>query len=145
MRRNFYIPVMVGLAALGFVTMATGAPRDAGSKIRGNYAFDTGSGRASTVYRAPAVSTIVRSAPTTPRSAPLVARAEADRRFSHEPAADAPVTVPCETAVPAVAPAGRRYSYEPGMTGGNAVRRYSAPTRGFSPTRDAGAKIRGDY
>lgn len=145
MRRNYYIPLIAGMVAVGLASIVVAAPRDASSKIRGNYAFDSGSGRASTVHRTPAAPMIVRTVPTTPRSAPLVARAEADRRFSHEPSANAPATAPCETAVTAAAPAGRRFSYDPGATGGNTVRRYSAPTRGFSPTRDAGAKIRGDY
>lgn len=146
MSRSLYIPVALGMVAIGMVSAAMAAPRGASSKIRGDYSFDSGAGRASTVYRAPA-SMNVRSVPGVPRSAPQVARTETDRRFSHESAAKAPETAPCEAAVTGAAPSGRRFSYEPGMTGGTAVRRYSAPqtTRGFAPNRDAGFKIRGDY
>lgn len=141
MKLSICMPVLLSMVSIGLSTMASAAPRDAGSKIRGDYAFESPS-RASQrmMYRAPAPS-------ITQRSEPAVAQAEANRRFSAEPSAPAANAPPRKPTTAAQAPAARRFSYEPQVSTGGTYRRPSASTRsrGFSPVRSADSKIRGDY
>jgi hypothetical protein len=137
------IPVVFGLLAMALSSTALAAPRGAASKIMGNFTqFDT-SRRASqgTVQRNVMPQTFERTQTAAVPS-------NSTRRFSYEPGTST-MRQPdnCQPVTTSRAPSTRRFSYEPeAATTAPVFRQQTTPrSSGFSPVRDAGSKIRGDF